>query len=153
MVLSLGVFYYVKTQKSDVAQRQQTIHERGMMVMPFDVSKTTHYFERTASGGIQQVRAKDVKDGEQISLIRSHLKSEAQLFSAGNFRDPMTLHGSDMPGLDVLSDPSAKFNVEYGELPDGAQLTFTSQDQKVIGAFKNWFAAQLMDHGADAVAR
>lgn len=153
IVLSLSVFYYAKMQKSGVAQRQQAIHERGMMVMPFDLNKTMHSFERTASGGIQQVRAKDAKDEEQISLIRSHLKSEARLFSTGNFRDPMALHGSDMPGLDVLSDSSAKFNVEYGELQDGAQLIFTSEDSEVIEAFKDWFAAQLMDHGTDAVAR
>ena len=42
--------------------RQEHIHNRAHMVMPFDVSKTVHIFKMTEFGGIQKVLAKDPND-------------------------------------------------------------------------------------------
>ena len=127
------------------------IHDRGSLVMPFDLDKTTHSFDKTPDGGIQQVRTKDSNDQEQILLIRSHLQGEAERFSQGDFGDPKTLHGEDMPGLDVLSVSQGKFTVTYQELSDGAQLSYLTDDPKIIDAFHLWFMAQMMDHGMDAM--
>ena len=73
------------------SDHQKMIHEMGHNVMPFDISKTTHIFEMTETGGIQQVIAKDPIDTEQIRLIREHLRHEAVRFRNGDFSDPASL--------------------------------------------------------------
>ena len=125
----------------------------GSQVMPFDLSKTQHIFQMTESGGIQQVIAKDPNDAEQVALIRQHLQHEAMRFSAGDYSDPTALHGADMPGVRELAAGAAQMTIDYSTLPNGAQLTFVSQDLHLITAIHRWFGAQLSDHGADATYR
>src|SRR3989344_4943418 len=132
---------------SDIAKRQMMIHDRGSLVMPFDLAKTTHLFNKTPEGGIQQVRAKDPNDREQIALIRSHLKAEQERFAKGDFGDPQPLHGESMPVIAVLKESPGAFTVAYEELADGAQLAYRSSDPRIIDAFHEWFMAQTMDHG------
>lgn len=131
--------------------RQEYIHERGTMVMPFDLNKTTHIFNKTEQGGVQKIRVKDPQDTEQINLIRTHLKKEKELFDSGDFSDPSSLHGGSMPGLSVLEQSADKLKIEYSDLSDGAQLTYLTADEEVIDALHLWFMAQLQDHGMDAM--
>lgn len=129
---------------------QTMIHHMGSQVMPFSLEKTTHIFKMTESGGIQQVIADDPSDSAQIRLIQQHIQHETMLFSAGNFSDPTSLHGAEMPGVKELSAGFAQIKIEYTALPNGAQITFTAQDLHFITAIHRWFGAQLSDHGADA---
>lgn len=133
-----------------VIKPQAMIHDMGQQVMPFDLSKTTHIFKMTESGGSQQVIAKDPTDSAQIKLIQQHLQHEAMRFSAGDFSDPTSIHGGDMPGVKELAVGAAQIKTEYMALPNGAQITFTTQDLHLITAIHRWFGAQLSDHGADA---
>jgi hypothetical protein len=142
-----------KVNDSTLMHRQHMIHVHSPMVMPFDMDKVTHYFLKNDRGGILQIKAKDPNDSTQIAMVRSHLKKEQGLFSKADFGDPEKLHGADMPGLKTLTDAKGKFNVDYKELADGAQLTFTSGDEEVIQAIHVWFDAQLRDHGDDAKSR
>lgn len=139
----------------DVAQseRAQHVHEMGANVMPFALEKTTHVFEMTDSGGIQDVVANEPADTATIRLIRQHLRDETELFRRGDFRDPMSLHGEDMPGVQELTAGSDRVRVEYQELPDGARITFTTDDPALLTAVHRWFGAQLSDHAADATYR
>ena len=130
--------------------RQHMIHSESPMVMPFDMNKVTHYFIKDVNGGILIIKTKDMKDTTQAALVQSHLKKECTIFSNADFRDPKTLHGMNMPGLDILSGAKGKFKVEYKKLTDGAQLTFVSTQSEVINAIHQWFDAQLRDHGSDA---
>ncbi|MBE7552619.1 MAG: hypothetical protein HS126_16235 [Anaerolineales bacterium] len=125
----------------------------GHQVMPFDLSQTTHIFEMTDSGGIQQVIAKDPGDKAQISLIQQHLQHEAMRFGTGDFSDPTSLHGAEMPGVKELAGSTTQVKIEYTTLPNGAQITFTTQDLHLITAIHRWFGAQLSDHGSDATYR
>jgi hypothetical protein len=134
-------------------KRQTMVHEMGQQVMPFDLTKTQHIFEMTESGGIQQVIARDSNDSEQIPLIRQHLQHESMRFAAGDFSDPTSLHGSDMAGVKELSQGSHQIKIEYSALPNGAQITFRTDDVHLITALHRWFGAQLSDHGADATYR
>lgn len=134
-------------------QHQEHIHAMGAQVMPFDLARTTHVFEMTENGGIQQVLAKDPADAEQIRLIRQHLEHEAERFQAGDFSDPAALHGADMPGIRELSAGAADLSVKYAPLPGGAEIVFSSPDIRLITAVHRWFGAQLSDHGADATTR
>jgi hypothetical protein len=150
---TIAVLYLAGWLAPPQAKRQETVHNMGSSVMPFDLSQTTHIFEMTETGGIQQVIAKDPDDSAQVALIQQHLQHEAMLFSGGDFSDPMSLHGSEMPGVQELSAGAAQIKVEYTALPIGAQITFTTQDLTLITAIHRWFGAQLSDHGSDAIAR
>jgi hypothetical protein len=53
--------------------RQDEVARKGAEVMPFDLALTTHYFDDTATGGVESVTAHDRHDQRQIELIHSHL--------------------------------------------------------------------------------
>lgn len=130
--------------------RQEHVHQMGHSVMPFDVSKTVHIFKMTESGGVQSVIAKDANASDQIALIQQHLRHEAEKFQRGDYGDPATLHGADMPGLKELQAGASRIKVSYSELPNGAQITFETTDLHLLTALHRWFGAQLSEHGADA---
>lgn len=133
------------SEEADFAEREQT-------VMPFDLNATLHVFEDTATGGVQRVVVTNPDDTENIDLIRSHLAEEAQAFARGDFGDPSYLHGEDMPGLADLKMAGKKglLEVSYRDLPDGAELSYTSSDRAVVIALHLWFQAQVIDHGEHA---
>lgn len=147
---TLGVLSWADWLTLPQTSQQAIVHNMGDEVMPFDLSQTTHIFEMTESGGIQQVIANHPGDSAQIALIQQHIQHEAGLFSAGDFSDPSSLHGDEMPGVRELSSGAAQIKIEYAALPNGAQITFTTQDLHLITAIHRWFGAQLSDHGADA---
>jgi hypothetical protein len=107
----------------------------------------------TEAGGIQEVISDDPTDDAQISLIRQHLQHEAARFRAGDFSDPTSLHGSEMPGVRDLSQGAAQITIEYAELPGGAQIMFTTADSHLLTALHRWLGAQLSDHASDAIYR
>ncbi len=150
---TLGVLFWAGWLTQPPTNQQAMVHNMGGHVMPFDLNQTTHIFEMTESGGIQQVIAKGPGDKGQITLIQQHLQHEAMRFRAGDFSDPTSLHGADMPGVRELARGSAQLKVEYAALPNGAQVTFTTQDLQLITAIHRSFGAQLSDHGSDATYR
>ena len=157
-VLFAGIVSFAQQRKegsntgadSVLTARREMIHKRSSLVMPFNMNKVTHYFIKTDNGGILRIISKSGDDPKQVKLIREHLHKEQHLFSAGDFRDPKTLHGINMPGLKILTKSNDKYRVLYKEIRNGAQLSFTSEDTTVVNALHTWFAAQLRDHGSDA---
>jgi hypothetical protein len=131
---------------------QDHVHQRAHGVMPFEVSKTVHYFKMTESGGVQRVVAKDPGALDQVALIQQHLQHEAVSFQRGDFSDPATLHGADMPGLKELQFGASNIKVSYASLPEGAQITFETTELRLLTALHRWFGAQLSEHCADAKA-
>jgi len=135
------------------AQRIDDVARRGAEVMPFDLKATTHIFTRTPHGGVQSVVAKNPQDAEQVRLIRSHLKEIRAQFLTGSFAGPSHIHGPDMPGLRELEAAApGQIRIAYADLPDGAQLTYSTKSPALLAALHAWFVAQLSDHGADATA-
>lgn len=132
----------------DNADRQATVASIGDQVMPFDLDETTHTFTKTDSGGVQLVTSDDPTDRTQIGLIRQHLRTERTNFAAGDFSDPARIHGMDMPGVSELSAGYSRITVTYTERPDGAELTYTTDDAELIEAIHSWFDRQVMDHAA-----
>lgn len=130
--------------------RQAQVAERGAQVMPFDLNRTTHIFEKLDDGGLQIVRADDSADAEQVQLIQAHLAEEAEKFRRGDFSDPAAIHGQAMPGLADLRAGAARIDVRYTALSDGAQIRYTTTDPVLNAGLHRWFDAQLMDHGSDA---
>lgn len=135
-----------------LAQRQADVADRGAEVMPFDLDATTHLFTKTDDGGLQVVVADDPEDTEQIELIRQHLAEERERFARGDFDDPAAIHGHDMEGVAELQAGHADIDITYAERPDGAQLTYASDDRALVAAIHAWFDRQIMDHGDHAEA-
>jgi len=140
------------TQSDPIADQQGQVAERGAEVMPFDLDATTHLFTETDDGGIQVVTADDPADQRQIHLIREHLTEERDNFARGDFDDPARIHGHDMPGVAELTAGYTDVSVTYAETPDGARLTYTTDDPQLVDAIHAWFERQVMDHGDDAEA-
>lgn len=144
-------FFLLLSCVSALAQTtQEHVRQSAHMVMPFAIAQTVHIFKMTESGGVQQVLAKDPAAADQIALIRQHLHLEAENFQRGNYSDPATLHGADMPGLKALQAGASQIKVSYAPLPAGAEITFVTTDLHLLTALHRWFGAQLSEHGADA---
>lgn len=136
------------TSATEPETRQEQVARTGAAVMSFDLARTTHFFDDNRTGGIETVTANDAEDHAQIALIQSHLATEAQRFSHGDFSDPARIHGKQMPGLAELAAAGSKLRVTYLQLPAGASLTYASDDAAIVSAVHTWFAVQRADHGA-----
>lgn len=56
-----------------------------------------------------------------------------------------------MPGVAALSAGAARIHFGYSDIPAGARITYTTPDLALRQALHTWFAAQLRDHGANAM--
>ncbi len=118
--------------------------------MPFDLARGTHIFTPMADGGTQDVVSKD-GDTQQIVLVRDHLRKEAAAFAHGDYTDPTSIHGAEMPGLKELKAGADRIRIAFEELPQGARLRFSTRDAALVAALHQWFDAQVREHGANAV--
>jgi hypothetical protein len=134
---------------SDLEQRQADVAREGSTVMPFDLDRTTHVFEKRDDGGLQTVVA-DSDDPEQVALVRTHLHEEAERFARGDFHDPSMIHGDDMPGLHALVMGHDRLTIEYRDVERGGAIEYRALDADLVGAIHLWFDAQLSDHGDHA---
>jgi len=131
--------------------RQQEVAQKGAMVMPFNGQNSKHVFQKMPDGGLQQVIAMDASDKDLVGAIRGHLSMEAERFRKGDYSDPMSIHGMDMPGVQHLSSiKPGQIVIAYRELPNGAEVRYTGKDAATVAAIHQWFDAQLSDHGSDA---
>lgn len=148
-LFSTGVFAVEPASEA----RLDEVVARGVHVMPFDLEKTLHIFNKVEKGGIQQVIAKDKNNVEQITLIREHLSKIAREFNAGDFSNPVKIHGDKMAGLQMLrSAEKGTLNIVYKELSDGAEIDYTSEKADLVTAIHQFFDAQLSDHARHAVS-
>jgi hypothetical protein len=144
--------YQIRVTSANDARLDEVV-ARGVHVMPFDLDKTLHVFTKVEKGGVQQVIAKDKNDTEQIALIREHLSKIAREFNQGDFSNPVKIHGDNMAGLETLrSAEKNTLSITYKELPDGAQIDYTSEKADLVTAIHQFFDAQLSDHARHAVS-
>ena len=142
-----GVLVTKQMSQAQVSeQRLEEVNQRGAQVMPFDLNRTTHIFATDTNGGTQMVTANDPSDSNQVELIQAHLQEEARKFSNGDFSDPATIHGAEMPGLTELQRGANRINVQYESLPNGARLRYSSNDSTLVAALHRWLGAQNTDH-------
>jgi hypothetical protein len=133
--------------------RLDEVVARGVHVMPFDLEKTLHIFNKIEKGGIQQVIAKDKNDAPQIALIREHLSKIAREFNQENFSNPVKIHGDKMAGLEGLrTAKKGTLSIIYKKLPDGAQIDYSSEKADLVASIHQFFDAQLSDHARHAVS-
>jgi len=148
----IALILFFGAMAASAETKQERVHHMSHKVMPFDLAKTSHIFLMTNSGGVERVIVKDANDKEQVALIQKHLEHEAEAFQRGDYSDPVSLHGEDMPGLKELQAEAEQISVRYSALPNGAEITFETADLHLLTAIHRWFGAQLSEHGADATA-
>lgn len=135
--------------RDELEDRQADVAAKGAEVMPFDLERSTHFFEKTDDGGLQQVVSDD-NDPQQIQRIREHLDEEAERFARGDFHDPAMIHGQDMPGLHELVMGHERMSVTYRDIDRGGEIRYQTLDPALIAGIHQWFDAQLSDHGHHA---
>jgi hypothetical protein len=151
LIVMAGVTAPFELFAADV-ERQAEVAQRGAEVMPFSIKATTHIFTKSDDGGNQQVIAKNPADSVQIRLIRKHLREIQTQFQRGDFSGPARTHGADMPGLAQLrAAKPGQISIAYKDIEGGGELTYRSDDPKLVSSLHAWFDAQISDHGADAM--
>ncbi len=150
-MLSAGLLWLVVGCGPAAPDRQEAVAKAGAEVMPFELERTTHIFEKLENGGLQQVVTDD-GDQEQIALIRAHLAEEAERFSQGDFHDPLMIHGADMAGLHELTMGVDRLTIIYSDINNGGQILYTTADGDLVVALHAWFDQQLADHDDHAQA-
>jgi hypothetical protein len=134
-------------------ERLDEVARKGVHVMPFDLELTTHIFSKSVKGGVQKVIVKDSSNIEQIKLVREHLTKISHEFQQGDYSSPAKIHGDTMPGLEKLrkAEPN-QINIVYKDLPNGAEIIYSTDMPVLITAIHQWFDAQLSDHARHAVS-
>ena len=153
MILSLLVINPCYALEKASEKRLDEVAQRGAHVMPFDLELTTHVFSKTAKGGVQKVLVKNIKDTAQIRLTREHLFKISRDFQQADYSGPAKIHGENMPGLETLRNAKPdQISILYKDLPNGAEITYSTDIPILITAIHQWFDAQLSDHAHHAIS-
>ena len=152
VVIALAVAAASSAATAADAPRQTQVEHNSEKVMPFGMATSKHVFVPTPSGGVQTVLVHD-GDTKQVGLVRSHLRKEAAAFARGDFADPASIHGGDMPGLKAMHAGFARISIRYADVSNGARITYATADPALVAAIHAWFKAQVSDHGPHATMK
>jgi hypothetical protein len=122
------------------------LNEHGDKVMGFSHEKTSHHFVLTQDGGVIEVRANDIKDAASLEQIRGHFQHIARMFAAGNFNAPMLVHSRDVPGTAAMTRLKDALHWDLQEIPRGARITITADNQEALDAVHDFLRFQIADH-------
>ena len=123
------------------------VQARGARGMGVDQYTSTHTFEPRADGGRITLR-RDVDDAAGVEQIRTHMKTIADAFAAGNFTTPDFVHARTVPGTDIMAAKRAAISYRAAPIPYGAELIMTTRDSAAIDAIHRFLAFQRSDHRA-----
>jgi hypothetical protein len=98
------------------------------------------------------VTSDDPADAEQVSLIRMHLRAEADRFATGDFGDPAQIHARSCRASPNSRRPQVRSASSYSEVASGAAFRYSTDDPGLVSALHLWFDAQVSDHGSHAQA-
>jgi hypothetical protein len=123
------------------------LQARGEVRMGVDQYTSTHLFDDLPDGGrIELQRNED--DPAAVAQIRDHLQHIARAFAAGDFDDPTSVHGHEMPGTDVMAQKKDAITYSYAPLPRGGEVRVSTSDPEALHAIHAFMAAQRGEHRA-----
>lgn len=123
------------------------LQARGEVTMGVDQYTSTHLFDDLPDGGrIELQRNED--DPAGVEQIRQHLQHIAHAFAAGDFSDPTSVHGHEMPGTAVMAQKKDVITYSYAPLPRGGEVRITTRDPDALRAIQAFMAAQRGEHRA-----
>ena len=137
---------FVATLAMPAQDHQGHAMDRANKGMGFDQAKTTHHFRLEHEGGTIEVVAKDQDDKATISQVRGHLKHVDQEFADGDFRLPMFVHDTDVPGTAVLKERRSSIVYSFEPLPKGAKVVIRTSDPQALAALHEFLRYQIREH-------
>jgi hypothetical protein len=144
VVLGAGLTFGQQDQPAQ--DHHAMVNEHGDKVMGFSHEKTSHHFVLTPDGGVIEVRANDIKDTASLEQIRGHFQHIARMFAAGNFNAPMLVHSQDVPGTATMTRLKDALHWDLQEIPRGARITITADNQEGVDAVHEFLRFQISDH-------
>ena len=120
--------------------------ERGAAGMGFSQSATAHHFLIQANGGVIQVAAKDLGDGESRDDIRHHLKHITHAFANADFDIPMFVHDTTPPGVPEMKSLREKISYTFEETPGGGQVLIRTANSQALAAIHKFLKFQIEEH-------
>jgi hypothetical protein len=136
------------THEAHLAQMQKEaeMKKRGVVVMGFNQDTTTHHFRLTASGGFIQVEVNDSLDAIDRDLIRSHLKTIAEEFAAGNFGKPIATHDEMPPGVETMQRMKSAISYQFESTEKGGLVRISTNSGDAVGAVHDFLRYQITEH-------
>ena len=128
------------------AKHSEGVDKRGDEAMGFNHMDNAHHFLMFKDGGAIQVIPKNLSDKDNLKTVRDHLKMIAGMFSDGNFKLPMFIHDTTVPGTQTMIKLKSDISYKYEELPDGAQVRITTANPTALKAIHNFIRFQVKDH-------
>lgn len=125
---------------------EKHVAEAGDRVMGFSHDKTTHNFRLLEDGGAIEARALNAKDAESIAAIRTHLKSIAKEFAAGNFAKPLAIHGRMPDGAEMMKELHDAIEYRYEEVENGARVRIATKQDRARDAVHAFLRFQIGEH-------
>ena len=122
------------------------MHVRGNVAMGFDQNRATHHFILTERGGEIRITANTSGDEETIAKIRAHVRDIEKLFASGDFAKPEYIHGELPPGAETMGRLKDDIIYEYREMPAGATLRISSQNDAAVSAVREYLRYQIREH-------
>jgi hypothetical protein len=132
--------------KPKAAEHHRQVEHRGDRVMGFSHLEATHHFRLFTDGGEIEVKANDPRDTSTRDRIRLHLRHIAEMFAAGDFRDPMQIHATTPPGVPAMKKLRTRIRYRYREIERGALVRISTRDRRAIEAVHAFLRFQIADH-------
>jgi hypothetical protein len=150
-VVALGVLYALgsKSRRS----RGGDAESLSSKSKPFDPRKTKQIFQLLLNGGLQTVIIINPADEEQIALIQTRLKEQAERFQKGDFSDSLIIPGTEMPGVAEMQLGVKQITIRYDPLSDGGQISYSSANPELVNSIHRWLMAQLSEQSKNAARR
>jgi hypothetical protein len=140
------LFAAILLQNPQAPNPEQGVVERGDHVMGFSHEKTAHHFLLYPNGGEINVSESDPSDKGSIDQVRMHLGHIAKMFAAGNFKAPMLIHDTNLPGVPGMTRLKDAIKYEYSETDRGARIRLITEDSQAVDAIHAFLLFQIIDH-------
>jgi hypothetical protein len=136
------------THEEHLAQMEKKAEtkQRGAVVMGFDQNKTTHHFRLTVSGGFIQVEVNDSVDAVNRDLVRTHLKTIAEEFAAGNFAKPFGTHDEMPPGVKTMERKKSAISYQFEPTESGGRVRIGTKSADAVRAVHDFLRYQITGH-------
>lgn len=108
---------------------------------------SAHHFLLAPDGGEIRLEATDASDGATRDRIRTHLRTIAAAFAAGDFGMPRRIHGKAPAGVDVMTERRDAIRYAFHPTDRGGRVTIASDDPSAREAVHAFLRFQIADHG------
>jgi hypothetical protein len=129
--------------------QHSTMTQQGEKAMGFSQTQTTHHFFLKKDGGLIEVEANDPQDTHNRDLIRTHLAHITQAFAAGDFSDPLAVHGQVPAGVPVMQRLKGDIRYTFEQTSRGGRVLINTPNPQALEAIHQFLRFQIREHQTD----